>query len=97
MKTKRWDAAEHLKTDEDIIEYINAALEDGDIQVIAAARGDVARAKGMTKVARDAGLARPALYRALCDDGNPAFDTVLRVTKAMGVKLVVEREESVSG
>lgn len=92
-KTRAWDPVEHLNTDEDVQEYINAAFEDGDPQVISAALGDVARAKGMSTIAREAGLSRESLYRALSPEGNPTFDTVLRVTKALGVRMAVEKED----
>ena len=86
-KTKRWDAADHLKSDADVIAYLEAALEDGDSGVVAAALGDIARAKGMTKVARQAGLGRESLYKALSAGGNPELGTVLRVVRALGIKL----------
>jgi len=86
-KTKRWDAAEYLKSDRDVIAYIEAAFEDGDSGVVAAALGDIARAKGMTKVARQAGLGRESLYKALSAGGNPELETVLRVARALGIKL----------
>ncbi|MDO9411674.1 MAG: putative addiction module antidote protein [Pseudolabrys sp.] len=91
-KTFAWDVADHLKTDEDIANYIEAAFEDGDPSLVAAALGDVARAKGMTQVARDAGLGRESLYKALSSDGNPEFATVLKVIQALGFKLKVEAE-----
>jgi probable addiction module antidote protein len=86
-KTKRWDAADHLKTDADVIAYLEAAFEEGDSGVVAAALGDIARAKGMTKVARQAGLGRESLYKALSAGGNPELGTVLRVVRALGIKL----------
>lgn len=86
-KTKRWDAADHLETESDRIAYLEAALEDGDSGVIAAALGDIARARGMTRVARDAGLGRESLYKALSAGGNPELDTVLRVIRALGIEL----------
>ncbi len=86
-KTKRWDAADHLKTDADVIAYLEAAFEDGDSGVVAAALGDIARAKGMTKVARQAGLGRESLYKALSAGGNPELGTILRVVRALGIKL----------
>ena len=88
-KTIPWDAADHLKTDEDIANYLEAVLEDGDPALVAAALGDIARAKGMTQVARDAGLGRESLYKALSADGNPEFATVLKVIHALGLKLKV--------
>jgi probable addiction module antidote protein len=87
VKTKRWDAADYLKSDRDIVAYLEAAFEDGDSGVVAAALGDIARAKGMTKVARQAGLGRESLYKALSAKGNPELETVLRVVRALGIKL----------
>lgn len=86
-KTNRWDAADYLKSDRDVVAYLDAALEDGDSGVVAAALGDIARAKGMTKVARQAGLGRESLYKALSAGGNPELGTVLRVVRALGIKL----------
>jgi probable addiction module antidote protein len=88
-KTIPWDAADHLKTDEDIAHYLEAVLDDGDPALVAAALGDIARAKGMSQVARDAGLGRESLYKALSADGNPEFSTVLKVIRALGLKLKV--------
>lgn len=90
MKTAtRWDASEYLETEADIAAYLNAALEDGDTSVIAAALGDIARAKGMTQLAKETGITRDGLYKALSPTGNPSFDTVQRVIKAFGLKLDV--------
>jgi probable addiction module antidote protein len=86
-KTKAWDAAEHLESEGDMAAYLEAALEDGDPALVAAALGDIARAKGMTKVAQDAGLGRESLYKALSPDGNPELATVLRVVRALGLQL----------
>lgn len=86
-KTHPWDAAEHLETNEDMAAYLEAALEEGDVSLIAAALGDIARAKGMTEIARDAGLGRESLYKALSPEGNPEFATVLKVIQALGLKL----------
>lgn len=81
------DPAEHLKTEEDMAAYLEAALEEGDSTLIAAALGDIARAKGMTQVARDAGLSRESLYKALSPSGNPEFSTILKVVQALGLQL----------
>lgn len=89
-KTTVWDAADHLKTPEDVAAYIEAVLEDGDPQLIAAALGDVARARGMSQLARDTGLSRESLYRALSPTGNPELSTVLKVIRALGIKLHAE-------
>jgi len=86
-RTRPWDATEYLKTDEDIVAYIDAALDDGDPALIAAALGDVARARGMTRVAADAGLGRESLYKALSPGGNPELGTVIKVMRALGVRL----------
>jgi len=88
-KTFPWDAADYLKTDEDIAYYLEAVFEDGDPALIAAALGDVARAKGMSQVAQAAGLGRESLYKALSKDGNPELATVLKVLHALGLKLKV--------
>ena len=85
--TRPWDAAEHLETDEDMVAYLEAALESGDASLIAAALGDIARAKGMTEIAREAGLGRESLYKALSPEGNPEFATVLKVVRALGLRL----------
>jgi len=82
-----WDAAEHLKSDDEIAAYLNAAFEDGDPALIAAALGDIARAKGMTNVARSAGLGRESLYKALSPQGRPELATVMKVVQALGLKL----------
>ena len=89
IKTIPWDSAEYLKTDEDIAEYLEAVFEDGDPALVAAALGDVARAKGMTQIAQAAGLGRESLYKALSPEGNPEFATVLKVIRALGLKLKV--------
>jgi probable addiction module antidote protein len=86
-RTKSWDAAEHLKSDEDMVAYLEAALEDGDPALVAAALGDIARAKGMTEIAREAGLGRESLYKALSPGGNPEFATILKVVRALGLRL----------
>src|SRR5213594_4100611 len=86
-KTKRWDPAEHLATEEDMAAYLEAALEDGDPALVAAALGDIARAKGMTEIAREAGLGRESLYKALSPGGNPEFATILKVVRALGLRL----------
>ena len=86
-KTHPWVAAEHLETAEDIAAYLEAALEEGDPKLIAAAMGDIARAKGIAQIARETGLGRESLYKALSPEGNPEFSTVLKVLRALGLKL----------
>jgi probable addiction module antidote protein len=86
-QTLPWDAAEHLETEADMAAYFEAALELGDPAVVVAALGDIARAKGMSQIARETGLARENLYKALSPEGNPEFATVLKVVKALGLRL----------
>lgn len=88
-ETTRYDVAEHLRTPEEMALYLDACIEEanGDAAFIAKALGDIARAQGMTQVARDAGLSRESLYKALSGDRAPAFDTILKVTQALGLKL----------
>ena len=86
-KTKPWDPAEHLKTEKDMVAYLEAALENDDPALVAAVLGDIARAKGMTDIAREAGLGRESLYKALSREGNPEFSTVLKVVRALGLRL----------
>jgi probable addiction module antidote protein len=93
LKTRAWDAAEHLDTPEAIAAYLEAAFEDGDPKLISAALGDVARANSMTSLARETGLSRESLYRALSGDGNPEFSTVLKVLHALGVRLEARPEK----
>lgn len=88
-KATTWDAADYLETEADIAAYLNAAFEDGDTSVIAAALGDVARAKGMTQLSKETGITRDGLYKALSSTGNPSLDTVQKVVKAFGLKLDV--------
>ena len=85
--TRSWDAAEYLETEEDMAAYLEAALEEGDPALIAAALGDISRAKGMTQIARETGLGRESLYKALSPEGNPEFATILKVINALGLKL----------
>lgn len=87
--TTIWDPADHLTTADDVAAYLEAALQDGDPQLVAAALGDIARAKGMSQVARDAGLGRESLYKSLSSSGNPELATVLKVISALGLQLHV--------
>ncbi len=88
-KTTKYDVAEHLRTTEEMAAYLEACLEEanGDAAFIAKALGDIARAKGMTQVARDAGLSRESLYKALSGERSPGFDTIIKVIDALGLKL----------
>jgi len=87
----RFDAAEYLKTPEDMVAYLNACFEEdtGDGVLIRAALNDIARARGMTQVAREHGLGRESLYKALGSQGNPEFATIIKVMKALGLKINV--------
>ena len=86
-QTTPWDPAEHLQTEEDMVDYLNVALEEDDLPLIVAALGDIARARRMTMVAQETGLARESLYRSLSANGNPEFGTVLKVMRALGLRL----------
>jgi probable addiction module antidote protein len=85
-----FDITEMLKTDEDIAEYLTVVIEDGDPAMLALTLGDIARARGMTQIAKDSGITREALHRALRADASPRFETVARVCKALGVRLVAQ-------
>jgi probable addiction module antidote protein len=89
LKTTRWDASEFLDSDEAVAAYLNAAFEDGDPSFIAAAIGHVAKAKGMSQIARETGLSRENLYRALSDDGNPELSTMTKVMRALGMRIQI--------
>lgn len=91
-RTIPYDVAEQLRTPEEMAAYLDAWLSEApdDVAGIARALGDIARAKGMTRVAKDAGLSRESLYKALSADGNPSFATVLKVARALGVRLHAE-------
>ena len=89
LTLRKWDSAEHLKTDEDMALYLEACLQEAgdDAAFIAKALGNIARARGMSQLARDTGLGRESLYKALSGEGNPSFATILKVIHALGVKL----------
>lgn len=90
-KTYPYDVAEFLRDEKDCASYLQAVMEEDGIteQEIAAALGDIARARGMMQVAREAGVSRESLYRALSENGNPSLGTVLKVTRALGLRLSV--------
>lgn len=89
-KFSHYEPAEYLETEEDIRHYLEACQEDGDPALIAAALGDIARARNMSRLAKEAGMTRPGLYKALSATGNPSFVTVVKVAKALGLKITIE-------
>ncbi|MGH8583067.1 MAG: addiction module antidote protein [Gammaproteobacteria bacterium] len=90
LKTTRWDSAKFLETEVDMAAYLEAVLEEDDPALLVHALGVIARARGMTQLARDTGLARESLYKALSENGNPEFATVMKVVGALGLKFHVE-------
>jgi len=91
VKTTRFDVVDYLDSEEAIQEYFAQVMEDGDTNEIIRALGYIARARGMTQLAKDSGLGRESLYKALAPDAMPRFDTILKVTRALGLKLSVSR------
>jgi probable addiction module antidote protein len=92
LRTYPWDPAEHIKTEKDVVAYLDAALEDGDPAVIAAVLGHIARSRGMTEIAKKAGMGRESLYKALSKKGNPGLGTLLKVVHALGYRLTVTQQ-----
>jgi len=88
-KFSRYDAADYLETEEDIRLYLEACQEEGNPALVAAALGDIARARNMTQLASEVGMTRAGLYKALSAEGNPSFATISRVAKALGLAVVV--------
>lgn len=91
VKVRPFDPAEHLQTEEDILYYLEAAMEGNDPKHIASALGDVARSKGMSDIARKAKVGRQALYNALSENGNPTLETLVGVLNALGLQLTVQK------
>lgn len=93
LKLKKWDSAEHLETDADMADYLEACMEEAgdDPAFIAKALGTIARAKGMTQLAKETGLGRESLYKALSGEGNPSFATILKVVNTLGIRLHASR------
>lgn len=91
LKVYPFDPAEHLQTEDDILHYLEAAMEGNDPKHIASALGDVARSKGMSDIAKKAGLGRQALYNSLSENGNPTLDTLVSVLDVLGLSLTVQR------
>ena len=92
VRTKPFDPAEYLQTEEDILYFLEAAMEGSDPRHIASALGDVARSKGMTEIAKKSGLGRQALYAALSENGNPTLETLTAVLGALGLELSVRKK-----
>lgn len=87
---KEWDASEHIRDEQDAIAYLNAAAELNDPAVLQAAIGDVAKARGMSQIAKEAGVGRESLYKSLSANGNPSFQTIVKVINAIGGHLAIE-------
>ena len=89
LQLRTWDSAKHLKTEEDMAQYLDACLQEAgdDAAFLAKALGNIARAKGVSELSRDTGLGRESLYKALSGEGNPSFATILKVTSALGIRL----------
>ena len=90
VTTKKWDASEYLDSPEIIIEYLKAALEEEDTEVLMVAIGNIAKAKGMSEIAQKTKLNRQSLYKSLSPKGSPKFETVLKVLQALNLKLTIE-------
>lgn len=93
ITTSKWDAAKFLDTEEDIVAYLDAVMEEGDLSFLCKALGDVARSWGMTEIAKKTGMSRESLYKALSEKGNPSLSTVAAVLEAMGLRLSVAPRE----
>ena len=92
IKTRPFDMANYLHSEAEIAEYLRQVLEDNDPAELAGALGDIARARGMTQLARDTGLSRESLYKSLTPGAKPRFDTIMKITKALGVPLTAKAE-----
>jgi len=86
----RYDTTDYLQSEEEIAAYLEAVTEDGDPALIAAALGDIAKARNISQLARDVGMSREGLYKALSGEGNPTFSTITKVAKALGVKFSLQ-------
>lgn len=85
-----YDTAEYLQTEEDIAAYLEAVMEENDTSLLTAALGDIARARNMSQLAKDVGMSREGLYKALSGEGNPAFSTISKVANALGLRFTIE-------
>lgn len=91
-----YDAVDYLKTEEDMVHYLEAVMEDGDPGLIAAALGDIARARNLSQLARDVGMSREGLYKALSGEGNPTFATITKVASALGLQFSIHAKPAVA-
>jgi len=89
ITVRRWDASDYLETTDDMLAYLNEAARTGDPQLLQAALGDIAKAKGMTDIARTAGVGRESLYKSLSTTGNPSFQTIAKVIEALGGQITI--------
>jgi probable addiction module antidote protein len=94
VKTTAWDMAEHINTKEDVIAYLDAALEENDTALLLSVIGDIARSRGMAQMAKELNLARESLYRSLSQEGNPSFVTIVKVLDNLGYQLSVKQKVS---
>ncbi|MCL2480574.1 MAG: putative addiction module antidote protein [Spirochaetaceae bacterium] len=92
MKITKWDMAEHIETKEDVIAYLEAALEENNTELLLSVISDIARSKGMTQIARDLGVTREGLYKSLSPAGNPSFETIMKLLNILGFRLKVEQK-----
>jgi probable addiction module antidote protein len=96
IKTRIFDTSEFLSSEEDMAAYLEEALSEGDPSLVVQALGSIAKARGMAQIAKDTGLRRESLYKALSPEGNPEFNTVLKVVKALGIRLHAETLHAVA-
>lgn len=89
-KFTRWDASEYLESKEDIAAYLNAVIEENDPSLLQVALGDIAKARGMSSIAKQAGVGRESLYKSLSENGNPSFQTIEKVVNALGLRMTFE-------
>jgi probable addiction module antidote protein len=94
MKIDKWDPAEFIDTKEDVIAHLDVALEDGDMEFVLKTVGHIARSEGMAQIASELGVTREGLYKSLAPDGNPSFETVLKLLDILGFRLKVEQKVS---
>jgi probable addiction module antidote protein len=92
LKTTEWDPAKYINSKEDVIAYLETALEENDTELLLAVIGDISRSKGMTAIAKELNLARESLYRSLSPEGNPSFSTILKVLDVLGYQLQLKQK-----